>query len=34
MDGIRLNAVSALFRHQVKGDIAAVREVSLDVAPG
>jgi ABC-type Fe3+/spermidine/putrescine transport system ATPase subunit len=34
MDGIRLKAVSARFQHQVKGDIAAVREVSLDVAPG
>ena len=34
MDGIRLNSVSARFRHQVKGDIAAVRDVSLDVAPG
>jgi iron(III) transport system ATP-binding protein len=34
MDGIRLNSVSAHFRHQVKGDIAAVRDVSLDVAPG
>jgi ABC-type Fe3+/spermidine/putrescine transport system ATPase subunit len=34
MDGIRLKSVSARFRHQVKGDIAAVREVSLDVAPG
>ena len=26
--------VSARFRHQVKGDVAAVRDVSLDVAPG
>ena len=34
MDGIRLKSVSARFRHQVKGDIAAVHEVSLDVAPG
>jgi iron(III) transport system ATP-binding protein len=34
MDGIRLKSVSALFRHQVKGDIAAVQEVSLDVKPG
>src|SRR6185436_16458573 len=34
MDGIRLQSVSARFRHQVKGDIAAVRDVSLDVAPG
>ncbi|MEA2879308.1 MAG: iron(III) transport system ATP-binding protein [Hyphomicrobiales bacterium] len=34
MDGIRLKSVSARFRHQVKGDIAAVRDVSLDVAPG
>ncbi len=34
MDGIRLEGVSAHFRHQVKGDIAAVRDVSLDVAPG
>jgi iron(III) transport system ATP-binding protein len=34
MDGIRLKSVSARFQHQVKGDIAAVREVSLDVAPG
>jgi iron(III) transport system ATP-binding protein len=34
MDGIRLKSVSARFRHQVKGDIAAVREVSLDVKPG
>jgi iron(III) transport system ATP-binding protein len=32
--GIRLVAVSARFRHQVKGDVIAVREVSLDVAPG
>jgi len=34
MDGIRLKSVSARFRHQVKGDIAAVRDVTLDVAPG
>jgi ABC-type Fe3+/spermidine/putrescine transport system ATPase subunit len=34
MDGIRLKSISARFLHQVKGDIAAVREVSLDVAPG
>src|ERR1043166_5672150 len=34
MVGIRLKSVSARFRHQVKGDIAAVRDVSLDVAPG
>jgi iron(III) transport system ATP-binding protein len=34
MDGIRLKSVSARFRHQVKGDIAAVQDVSLDVAPG
>ena len=34
MDGIRLKSISAHFRHQVKGDIAAVRDVSLDVAPG
>jgi iron(III) transport system ATP-binding protein len=34
MDGIRLKSVSARFRHQVKGDIAAVHNVSLDVAPG
>jgi iron(III) transport system ATP-binding protein len=34
MAGIRLKSVSARFRHQVKGDIAAVRDVSLDVAPG
>jgi len=34
MDGIRLKSVSARFRHQVKGEIAAVHEVSLDVAPG
>jgi ABC-type Fe3+/spermidine/putrescine transport system ATPase subunit len=34
MDGIRLKSVSARFRHQVKGEIAAVRDVSLDVAPG
>ena len=34
MDGIRLKSVSARFRHQVKGDIAAVHDVSLDVAPG
>jgi ABC-type Fe3+/spermidine/putrescine transport system ATPase subunit len=34
MDGIRLKSVSARFHHHVKGDIAAVREVSLDVAPG
>ena len=34
MDGIRLEGVSAHFRHHVKGDIAAVRDVSLDVAPG
>jgi iron(III) transport system ATP-binding protein len=34
MDGIRLKSVSARFQHQVKGDIAAVRDVSLDVAPG
>ena len=34
MVGISLRSVSALFRHQVKGDIAAVRDVSLDVAPG
>ena len=34
MDGIRLNSVSARFRHQVKGEIAAVHDVSLDVAPG
>ncbi len=32
--GIRLSAVSARFRHQVKGDVIAVREVSLEVAPG
>jgi iron(III) transport system ATP-binding protein len=31
---IRLVAVSARFHHQVKGDVIAVREVSLDVAPG
>jgi iron(III) transport system ATP-binding protein len=34
MTGIRLKSVSARFQHQVKGDIAAVRDVSLDVAPG
>src|SRR5256885_15955905 len=34
MDGIRLKSVSARFRHQMKGDLAAVRDVSLDVAPG
>jgi iron(III) transport system ATP-binding protein len=34
MDGIRLKSVSARFRHQVKGEIAAVHDVSLDVAPG
>ena len=34
MDGIRLKSVSAHFRHQVKGEIAAVHDVSLDVAPG
>src|SRR5947209_8340241 len=34
MDGIRLKSVSARFRHQMKGDIAAVHDVSLDVAPG
>jgi iron(III) transport system ATP-binding protein len=34
MDAIRLKSISAHFQHQVKGDIAAVREVSLDVAPG
>jgi iron(III) transport system ATP-binding protein len=32
--GIRLVAVSARFRHQVKGEVAAVHDVSLDVAPG
>src|SRR2546429_9590661 len=32
--GIRLLSISARFRHQVKGDIAAVHNVSLDVAPG
>jgi iron(III) transport system ATP-binding protein len=31
---IRLKSVSARFRHQVKGDIAAVRDVSLEVEPG
>jgi len=34
MVGIRLKSISARFLHQVKGDIAAVRDVSLDVAPG
>ena len=34
MDGIHIKSVSAHFRHQVKGDIAAVRDVSLDVRPG
>jgi iron(III) transport system ATP-binding protein len=34
MDGIRLKSVSARFRHQVKGEVAAVHDVSLDVAPG
>src|ERR1041384_3838375 len=34
MEGIRLESVSARFQHQVQGDIAAVRDVSLDVAPG
>ncbi len=34
MDGIRLKSISARFRHQVKGEVAAVHEVSLDVAPG
>jgi len=34
MVGIRLKSLSARFRHQVKGDLAAVRDVSLDVAPG
>jgi ABC-type Fe3+/spermidine/putrescine transport system ATPase subunit len=32
--GIRLVSLSARFRHQVKGEVAAVREVSLDIAPG
>ena len=34
MTGIRLKSVSAHFRHRAKGDIAAVRDVSLDVVPG
>jgi iron(III) transport system ATP-binding protein len=34
MVGISLKSVSARFRHQVKGDVAAVRDVNLDVAPG
>src|SRR5438067_1714685 len=31
---IRLDHVSAQFRHRVKGEIAAVRDVSLEVQPG
>jgi ABC-type Fe3+/spermidine/putrescine transport system ATPase subunit len=34
MAGISLKSVSARFRHQLKGDIAAVRDVSLEVAEG
>jgi multiple sugar transport system ATP-binding protein len=32
--GIRLVSVSARFRHRVRGEIAAVHDVSLDVQPG
>jgi iron(III) transport system ATP-binding protein len=31
---IRLSSVSAHFQHGVRGDVAAVQDVSLDVAPG
>jgi ABC-type Fe3+/spermidine/putrescine transport system ATPase subunit len=34
MDSIRLKSISARFRHQVKGNIAAVHNVSIDVRPG
>jgi ABC-type Fe3+/spermidine/putrescine transport system ATPase subunit len=32
--GIRLDSVSARFQHRVKGEVYAVRDVSLDVRPG
>ena len=32
--GVRLDGVSACFTHSLKGTVYAVRNVSLDVAPG
>ena len=32
--GIRLESVGKRFRHRTRGEVAAVRDVSLEVAPG